>query len=502
MQRQEAGASVDTFGVEAESLDPGSAEKILRERLQGHRMVFELGLDEDEFRRFRRPLFVALRRQTVEMVARQFPALLATYMTYAGVLLYQGGDYWGSLHPSLKEPEAEAGRHFMDAVGALGLERFDRIVTEERAWRWVSRILAQGGIPRSCLAPFADLVVREVEAGAPDGAALLATWRTRGALLTQLHVPTRRFLLYRRQEAADLVDRCIELVRDGAGLGKQPTAADAGLPQYVVDAFAAVATVQRTARQRVGESVPRPQIRLEPYDGLGAVVALPRVASDQLGGVWRVEAGGQVHRHEPSSYASDTVRLPPAQSVEAEFLTAEGIRRRWSFELLGSRAVAFFDPATQQLMRVSGALSASEVWLLCAAGVNIGARFADGVRPPREIQALPPPSGWWNGFVLHHLDLDNVRELVLDDGREATVRILVAPPRARPALRGPATRFGHRAGRPSSLQRHSIHRSSPRRDDLVVGAARGTERTAQRRLPGGRERTHRALTPVGRDAVR
>src|SRR3954454_3613783 len=249
---------------------PAVAERMLRDQLAGRRMIFELGFDEADFRRFRKPLFEAMQSRGLEQTRRLYPALLATYMTYAGTFLYEGGDYWSKLHPHLRAQGVEPGRHFLAAIRKLHLESFDRIVTEEKAMTWVSRILAQGGIPRSCLAPFAELVVRGVDAGVADGAELLSIWRARGASLTQLHVPTRRFLLYGGDEAIDLVNRCIELLHDRARRGQTPTAAEAGLPQYVVDAFAAVdQDTARTRRQAIArDGVPRPQLRLEPYDGL------------------------------------------------------------------------------------------------------------------------------------------------------------------------------------------------------------------------------------------
>src|SRR4051794_7865304 len=105
-------------------VEPHEAEQTLRERLAGHRMVFELGFDEQEFRTWRRPLFVALRRWQVREIRQKHPALLVTYMAYAGTFLYQGGEYWTDLHPTLRSLGPEAGRHFVGAVRALGLEPF------------------------------------------------------------------------------------------------------------------------------------------------------------------------------------------------------------------------------------------------------------------------------------------------------------------------------------------------------------------------------------------
>ena len=63
----------DVGAVTSEPLDPASAEQVLRERLAGRRMIFELGFDEADFRRYRQPLFRALRSYGVEQTCRRFP---------------------------------------------------------------------------------------------------------------------------------------------------------------------------------------------------------------------------------------------------------------------------------------------------------------------------------------------------------------------------------------------------------------------------------------------
>lgn len=121
-------------------------------------------------------------------------------------------------------------------------------------------------------------------------------------------------------------------------------------------------------------------------------------------------------------------------TVETEFLSSDGLRRRWSFELLSTGAVLFFDPSSQKLVRDSHVLAADEIWVLSPASGAITAKTPGGEVPAREIQQLPAPTGAWSGFRLLHLDLHDVVGLRIDDNRGAARAISVTPPRARPEL--------------------------------------------------------------------
>lgn len=427
---------MDTEGP-GSSIDPFEAEAQLREMLRGRRMVFELGFDEATYRHWRKPLFVAMRRQRIADLRHQVPALFVTYMAYSGTFLYEGGDYWSVIHPSLKDDQAATGEYFVTATEKLGLESFGAIVAEERALRWVSRILAQGGIPRSCLQPFAELVWRDVSAGVADGAELISLWRTRQTALASLHKPTGRLLLYGGAEATDLVGRCVEWLRGQAGEGRAE-AESVGLPGYVIDALAAaVAKTPRRSQRGMGDGIPVPRLRLDPYDGLGPAVMLPAVAPDQLGGAWRVQSGGVIHRQESTTYSTEIVKVSPASAAEVSFLTSDGLRREWGFEVLAGGAALLFDPGTQELVRTTGVLAAEEVWVLAPASSKITARQAGREVAIREIQRLPAPTGAWSGWRVSHLDLTNVDSLDLGDDT-ASRKLQVMPPRSRPELEGTA----------------------------------------------------------------
>jgi hypothetical protein len=194
---------------------PYALNEELADGLRGARLVLELGLDEGRFAAIAEVVSqLAAAGQRPKAIRESYPALYASYLVFTGVYRYVSGNFWPDVHPGLTGQGYDPGYEFLRAVRGLGLESFDRLAEEERAQPWVTRILAHGGIPRSCLDPFLDLLRRELARGAVDATELLAHWRVNNARLHGLHQPTRRFLLFGGAPAVDLLDRCIELMRE------------------------------------------------------------------------------------------------------------------------------------------------------------------------------------------------------------------------------------------------------------------------------------------------
>jgi hypothetical protein len=420
-------------------MTPYELEREIRTGLAGARLVFELGIDRTRYETV---------RETVERLARagrrpddlrrSHPALYVTYLVFTGVYRYQSGTFWTEVPDGIAGPNLDPGRAFYRALRALNLETFDRIVDEEHGHPWLTRILAHGGIPISCLEPFLELLAREVAAGAPDAADLLSAWRTQHTRLTVLHQPTRRFLLYGGETAVDLLDRCIEVMRTRAGDGALPNASEAGLPQFFLDAFAKVGPdVLRHAARPARIRVPRPAVTLDPYSGLGPSAWLPPVPDEFTHGSWRVDDGQQITRSQASAVLGTAVRLVPARSYEIEFLGEQGEHRRFSFEGIERLPALLLNPETEQLVRDPVVLALDDVWTLSPPGISIrGRSTANQPVALREVQELPDPSGAWSGWQLHHYDVADVGALELMQQDKVIASIPVAPPRLRPHLDG------------------------------------------------------------------
>jgi hypothetical protein len=184
----------------------------------------------------------------------------------------------------------QLGSGFLRAIRILRLETFD-LFAEEGALKYVAPILAHGGIPRYCLKDFFfNLLVPELRrSGSADAAELLAIWRTRKTAFQGIDRPVKRFLLYGGDAAVDLLDRCVELVSETARTGVLPSPDEVGLPPYLMKEFSSGPV--HTAKLGPGRSLPRPRVRLDPWDPLGPVLELPPLPRNIDDGVWRVSDG-------------------------------------------------------------------------------------------------------------------------------------------------------------------------------------------------------------------
>jgi hypothetical protein len=420
---------------------PYALNRDLADGLRGARLVLELGLDEDRFATIAEVVdHLAAAGQRPKAIRQSYPALYASYLVFTGVYRYVSGNFWPDVHPGLTGQGYDPGYEFLTAVRSLGLESFDRLVEEEHAQPWVTRILAHGGIPRSCLDPFLDLLSRELARGAVDATELLAHWRVNNARLHGLHQPTRRFLLFGGAPAVDLLDRCIELMRERRRHAID-AAAELGVPRYMAEAIAGLPPVTGSGAGSTHRSlsVPRPFVRLDPYSGLGPVVVLPAVPPGQADGSWRVDAGQQLNRYDASAVTDTPIRLSPASSYAVEFVSAsEGERRQFTFEALGRLPALFLDPDTERLLREPSVLAADDVWVLSPPGVQAQTRRHGAGSPvaPRQIQDLPAPAGAWTGWSLEHIDLADAGSVELIRADKVLARIPVTSARERLRLAG------------------------------------------------------------------
>ena len=417
-----------------------SLEKQLREELRGRQLVLEIGLTERRLRELRDAV-TEVARTTSDPPARlclRYPATYAAYLVAEGIYNYDGGAFWPNVITELRDPNLDAGYRFLRALKELGLPAFERLVDEDNATKYVSRILAHGGIPRNCATDFFRFLASEVRRFGGDASELLSRWRTQRTRLVMVHKPTARFLLYGGDPATDLLDRCLDLIeRVGAGAAS-PAAHEVGLPEYLLEAFAALPPSERRTLRRTRRGLPRAAVQLDPYDGLGPTLFLPALSGSLSSATWRVHDGETTREVAASTLTDTSVRLSPATAWEAEFETNDGDKRKHTFEGLDRLPALFLDPAMGRAVRDPTVLPLDSAWVLRPQAWEVSIEDAEGARSQaRVIEDLPSPAGSWDGFVLQHMDLEGARRVWLEElGGGGTRSVAVVPASARPRLVG------------------------------------------------------------------
>ncbi len=412
-----------------ESTDPLRVERDLRTRLEGRRLVAEIGIDPDLYRTTTRAMKKVLSNSLdayPERLANTYPALTVTYLVAHGVYQYNAGDYWsGQSVPQMNRDLG--GVAFEISVRSLGLETFTNLLGSERAQRFITPILAHGGIPSYCLDDFFGLLLKDLGEGSADANDLLTVWRTRRTRFQNIDRPVQRFLLHGGELAVDLIDRCIDLVREHSRTGTILSAADAGLPSYVVRAFARRDDKTPKGRSRPATTAGRPIISLDPWTAQGPQLTLPAVERSLLHAAWHVQAD----QRSRVAAGPQTVQVPlnpaPAWGVELASLD-KGVVRQTSFEGLDPLPALFFDPETGRMMSAASGLRLRSVWVLAPDGTRYEARDrADSGAALLEPELLPEPTGSWSGYAVRCFDLTGVSSLqVTPPGADAphTVRML------------------------------------------------------------------------------
>lgn len=418
-------------------------ERDLRRRLQGVRLVLEIGLDETTASQVVAAVadLVPRLNTPVPTLETKRPALLAVYLVNVGIEHYDG-KLWP--HQPMRQMSGnDLGPAFERVLHKLDLETFDDL-GDDLGHRYLTRILGHGGIPRFSTRDYLRLVIdtlrRNAGARADD---LVTLWRTQKTAFSGIDEPVRRFLLYGGPVALDFLDRTIDLVALPPSEVGASSADAYGLPNHIVASYASwIFGSAGTAGARGAIRLPRPTVRFDPWSGSGPVAELPSVGTRFRGASWRVAAGQTARLLAASFLDLQQVPLPPAPTWEIEF-DGGGERRTYAFEVLRDSAVVCFDPATGSYVPDTQPIALTDVWLLLPPDATLLVRDGAGADQAATVLAeLPAPTAAWQGFVARHVSLDGVRSLVVRTGgagvvpAEASLRVI--RPGDRPMLIGEA----------------------------------------------------------------
>jgi hypothetical protein len=427
------------MGTEPDTTDIAAVEARLRERLRGVRLVSEIGIGPRERNELRTLMVLYTRGKSypAPWVSSHWPSIYVTYLVSVAIEHGRGGELWPHTIKAIQQDTSTAGESFVSALQRLGLPTFDDLVEEERAFKYIGRVVAHAGLPapsaEAFLAFLAHVMRRDGVRSADD---FLATWRTERAALAALPAPARRFLLYGGMPAADLLGRCIEAIADVSRLGRAPTAAESGLPAHVAEALAAVPQAELGKPPRAPTGIARPTVELDPFDNLGVVAVLPAVSAQKLGSRWRIWDGEQDREIAASGISTSRIRLRPAPAWSIEFMDVAGLSRSWTFEGLERTGALVIDPQSGVLSRTPTVIEDDQAWIVYPSTWSLQAD-GGGLAELVEMPSLP---GSWSSYSVVHADLTDVTELRMTSLIDPTssARIRVFPGGQRPSLIGEA----------------------------------------------------------------
>jgi hypothetical protein len=434
-------------------------ERQFREALHQVELIGEIPLEADTCAQLGKTvsLFVkaAGHRGALRMLKREYPCLLAVYLVSQGVYGYEGGDYWSEVVQTTgfsSRYTSQVGKTFESIVEDLGLPMFYDMRVE--ANRYVSLILAHGGIPNYCLPDFfANMLqpsILRAEYADMSAAELIDEWRWQSSTRYFTDKPVIRFLIHGGRVAEDFVDRCREMARTYLDEGLMPDPDEVGLPRRVVEAYDEwiakqdAKQVEREETDRWG--LRKPRVLVDPW-GEGVVLDLPpqQVPATELYTdiAWQVTTDDRTDRvpvhvrrvgFDRKTETEVFALSQPVEKVEVSLQVDGESKRMWRYQGVDeAHPMLVFDPEQGTLVSWTLSLPASPLGLLYPAGTELSVE-GEG----RLVEELPRLPWGWSGFRGEIRDLTNASHLTLVRDGEEIASISLQPDEAskRPFLVG------------------------------------------------------------------
>lgn len=383
------------------------ADVWLRDALRGRRLVYEVGLDE----RAREPLLGLLRaalaaecRGDFYRLERRYPALLLAAVVTDAVFAYTAGELWDLLE--IPGRPTEIGNAFVRALEALSLELFP-VFDEQGAQRYVSRILAHGGVPVYCLADLFRLTGQARSRGMTDAQDVIELL-TEQASWQHIDRPVLRFLRDTGRVGRDFLQRVLELPEESDSAEADERVADRlGLPLHIVQAFRKFEP-ERPASGRA-LAVPRPRVLFDPDISDAPELLLP--SDEQRPIDWRVqyEQGPDVPAIDVPAGTNGEVRLPLAPAARWRVIaSSSGGEALRVFSITGvseGRPVLVFDVETGEMPADPRFAAGREAWVVAPC------KLLPGSADIEVLHTLPMNGEGWTGWFVHDVVINAPGEL-------------------------------------------------------------------------------------------
>ena len=374
-----------------------------------------------------------------------YPCTFAVYLVAQGIYSYQGGDYWSEVVQVTGLNSSytwEVGQTFEGILETLGLPLFYDM-RAEKAHRYVSLILAHGGIPDYCLPDFfAQMlhpsVLRAQYAGM-SAAELIDEWRWRSSVQYFTDKPVLRFLACGGRVAENFVERCREMAWEVLDSGSVPGAEEIGLPKRVVDAYGRWIAEQSTDQmQREAADrwrLRKPEVLVDPW-GEGVLLNLPpqQVPATMIYAdiAWQVKVGEETYtipvRVRRTGFdlktEAESTRLNQPSAIYQVSLLADGqVKRTWHFQGVDDeRLLLVVDAERSALLSWQHSLPARRLGLLYPA--RLALQIEGEARLLEELPRMP----WgWSDFCGAVWDLSQGTRLTLLKDGEAVLSATLRP---------------------------------------------------------------------------
>ena len=417
-------------------------ERQLRSQLLAVHLVGELDLNASDtgeltvgFRRLYRHYSVGV---ACRLARVNFPASYVAWMVFNAAEIYDRDGLWGHICNTLEidyspNHSSELGQSFEHCLRRFGLEH------DFGGYRYVTPILAHGGIPRSLLPEFFDSLLHpSFRAGfASSGpAACIEHWIAAGSD-SAVARPILRFLINGQQAAEDFVAGCLEMARAWLGRGEFLTSEDSRLPESVVDAYRELIQSRGSAPSQARQTrrLRPPELLLDPYFHRSFLLHLPSEPLTALDGSsdfqWLITADGHASLRKVAPRRGDTgletrpdnvIVLRKWKRLQLEFqrtptsAAAAQLQRAWLFDPPPPDAQLFvFDPDTGRHLADMRRLPAQLLWIVSAEGITFasGSPDANDLSPLKPAEELPPLLGDWASWNAHLYDLSDVEQLTI-----------------------------------------------------------------------------------------
>ncbi len=374
--------------------------------------------------------------EPMETIEHYYPLTFALFMVNYGIYHYNDGDYWSAISEVLqKQVDFKFKQLFKQIVQNFKLPLFEELT--ERSTRYVSLILAHGGIPVYCLRDYFNNIVlpgiTRPQFSGLEGRELLDQILQNSSYSQLTDKPVLYFLEYGGKTAEDIFERSRKMLIDWQRHHQPPTPLETGLPPHIVDFFSpwiAQQEIQLETNRNLRNRLRRPELFLDPW-GLGIFLRLPAQSISALVEAdlsWKIAADEHLQtpkvriiRKEDRLETNEIVLR--ITSIPQEFtITFRAGDKNYDWKIIGlthDHPLLIFDPARGALQNQ---LFSKEQWIVYPETLTLNIQ-GDAAPLIENFPALPDGG---MGLTCQSFDFSQAQHLSLLEGEnlryELTIR--------------------------------------------------------------------------------